>query len=395
MHEDRAHDPLDLIRAATQTCHRAAHGDLEARIVPCSVPEGTPPEFAELFSAINQVLDIADAYVRESMAAMQTCAEGRFHRPILLRGMPGAYAHAARSINQAAYRMQQGHEQIQAMHAARRELAQSFQETIKGNVDTLASAATQLEATSRDLQGSAKHAQELCSFVDQTAQDAATKVGEAESSVGHVAAASTVIGEKAKDSLLLARDAVDLTETAGEHITGMEQAGAEIENVVDLICEIASRTNLLALNASIEAARAGEAGLGFAVVATEVRKLSENTGIATQRIRTQVNGMQQATERTIMAMQQLTEMIARIRGAAEDVSSSVDAQADSTQAISEHVQDTAKGTLAIIENVQEVTSSVDGTGDAATELRSAAGSLSQQADRLHAEVEQFLAGMLG
>ncbi|MEQ8822910.1 MAG: methyl-accepting chemotaxis protein [Filomicrobium sp.] len=62
------------------------------------------------------------------------------------------------------------------------------------------------------------------------------------------------------------------------------QAVHRIESFVDTVDKIAKQTNLLALNATIEAARAGEAGRGFAVVATEVKSLSEQTGIATRDI---------------------------------------------------------------------------------------------------------------
>lgn len=69
----------------------------------------------------------------------------------------------------------------------------------------------------------------------------------------------------------------------------------EIEGIVGTITEISNQTNLLALNASIEAARAGEHGKGFAVVAEEVRKLADQTSVATELVRTTIKGIESET----------------------------------------------------------------------------------------------------
>ncbi|WP_249663346.1 methyl-accepting chemotaxis protein, partial [Lysinibacillus fusiformis] len=66
----------------------------------------------------------------------------------------------------------------------------------------------------------------------------------------------------------------------------------EIEGVVETITQISDQTNLLALNASIEAARAGEHGKGFAVVAEEVRKLADQTSVATELVRRVIKGIE-------------------------------------------------------------------------------------------------------
>lgn len=85
-------------------------------------------------------------------------------------------------------------------------------------------------------------------------------------------------------------------------MTNLSHKIQDISHITDTIEDIASKTNLLALNASIEAARAGDNGKGFAVVANEVRKLAEQSNQATKQIQEMISLIEVETEKTVLLM---------------------------------------------------------------------------------------------
>lgn len=96
--------------------------------------------------------------------------------------------------------------------------------------------------------------------------------------------------------------AVHASAEASKGVTNLSHKIQDISHITDTIEDIASKTNLLALNASIEAARAGDNGKGFAVVANEVRKLAEQSNQATKQIQEVISLIEVETEKTVLLM---------------------------------------------------------------------------------------------
>lgn len=143
-------------------------------------------------------------------------------------------------------------------------------ENVSSNAIDLASKASQISSASMELSTSSS---------EQAA--AAENIAHAVTNIAHTIKETRY---NAEETGSLTHNVVNNTKTGGITISNAVEAVKNIAKKVTVIEDIASNTNLLALNAAIEAARVGEAGKGFAIVAGEVRRLSENTTISATEI---------------------------------------------------------------------------------------------------------------
>lgn len=153
--------------------------------------------------------------------------------------------------------------------------------------------------------GMTEQASQVDSVIDDIVQMAATLAQNGQQAT-LMADLADEMSRKAGDGGVIIGSAIDemvrisqAVVSAVERVDAVRQRSQEIGDVVQLVEEIAERTNLLALNAAIEAARAGVHGRGFAVVAEEVRKLAEQTQRATHQIAGSVGLIQQEIEESI------------------------------------------------------------------------------------------------
>ena len=104
---------------------------------------------------------------------------------------------------------------------------------------------------------------------------------------------------------------VNATDSVNAKLAALSEKASNINNVLTTITKVADQTNILSLNAAIEAEKAGEAGRGFSVVATEIRRLSDQTSIATWDIEKMLKEMQSAVSASVMGMDKFSEEIRR------------------------------------------------------------------------------------
>ena len=184
--------------------------------------------------------------------------------------------------------------------------------------------------------------------------------------------------------------AVNEANRAGSEIRMLADAALRIGDVVKLISEIAEQTNLLALNATIEAARAGEAGRGFAVVASEVKSLANQTAKATEEISTKVGEMQQSTTNSVAAVEAIAQTITEINGITAAIATSIEQQGLATREIARNVHEASAGTSQVSSNVTGISEAAADTGRVASRVNSASERVHGEVETLRREVTQFL-----
>jgi methyl-accepting chemotaxis protein len=269
-------------------------------------------------------------------------------------------------------------------------LANDFEGAVGEIVETVSSASTELEASASTLTSTAERSQELTTMVAAASEEASTNVQSVASATEELSSSVNEISRQVQESARMASEAVGQARTTNDRVSELSKAAARIGDVVELINTIAEQTNLLALNATIEAARAGEAGRGFAVVASEVKALAEQTSKATGEIGQQITGIQAATQDSVTAIKEISGTIERLSEISSTIAAAVEEQGAATQEISRNVQQAAHGTQQVSSNIIDVQRGASETGSASSQVLSAAQSLSGDSNRLKLEVGKFL-----
>ena len=277
--------------------------------------------------------------------------------------------------------------------AATDQYTQDFGTTIAGVLQQLTGSAQKMReaAATMSVGASATHKQavETADGADASARNLATVAAATE----EMEASVQEISRQVQDTATASQKAVAQAIQTDTRVRGLARAVDQISAVVNLISDIASRTNLLALNATIEAARAGEAGRGFSVVAGEVKSLAAQTARATQEIAGQIGMIREETAQTVGTVRDVTEAICQVDNAAKTIATAVDQQSHAMREISRSVQEVAATTSSASVAMQTVSSMSQDAGEVSTRVLSGAEEVARVSETLRREVIDFLGSM--
>ncbi|MBF0417237.1 MAG: HAMP domain-containing protein, partial [Magnetococcales bacterium] len=283
-------------------------------------------------------------------------------------------------------------------------------------VGTISAATEQLSANIVTIATGAEQASRNIHAMSHAADDILLNVGDVNQNLHRVDSAITTVVEsihtmtdtiegvrqRCLDASLQSRLANDKAQNSQDLMSRLALSAQQIDQVLELINDIASQTNMLALNASIESAGAGDAGKGFAVVANEVKDLARRTTDATRLIAGKIREIQAHTQEVVQANLEIAFGIERIDQANLEITDAVDEQvlrvtqiSEAIQAVSEAARQVTGSFVELDQSARDISRSAMEANDSARDVALSAGEasgaanlLAQQSLEIHANAQE-------
>jgi len=253
---------------------------------------------------------------------------------------------------------------------ARQELEAEIAHGAMSNTQQIAATAKEQQATASEVAATVTEIGATSKEISATSRELVRTVGEVATVAEHSAtlASSGQTGLSHMETTM--RNVMDAAGAINAKLAVLNEKAGNINQVVVTITKVADQTNLLSLNAAIEAEKAGEYGRGFSVVATEIRRLADQTAVATYDIEQMVKEIQSAVAAGVMGMDKFSEEVRRgmhevqqVGGQLSQIIQQVQTLAPRIEAVNEGMQAQSAGAEQITQALTQLTEATQQTVD--------------------------------
>lgn len=279
-------------------------------------------------------------------------------------------------------------------------IGRSLVARLRASSVSLMSTATQISATSKHQQTAVNNYSASSSEIAAAVKEISATSQELRSTLGDVnqaAARSASLAESGREGLrdmdASMHQLAEATTSISGKLSVIREKANDINLAVTTITKVADQTNLLSVNAAIEAEKAGEYGLGFLVVAREIRRLADQSAVATLDIDQMVRQMQAAVSSGVMEMDKFSEEVRRGVGTVEQtgvhlsqIIEQVQSLSSRIDAVNEGMQAQAQGATQISDAMAHLTDDARQTAASLSEFNSATDGLRQVVTDLRREL---------
>ncbi|RNF83792.1 methyl-accepting chemotaxis protein [Montanilutibacter psychrotolerans] len=373
------------------------------------------PAFGQGEKAIEQVMDYnhataveAGKRIDDAVKSAEIEIAATFIGALLLAGLSGFYL--LKAIIQPLHLLTRASEVMakgdfsQRLALARSDefgvLAQGYDRmgldlsSLVGQVQTsgiqVNSSINEITATLREQQATAAQIAATTTEIGATSREIAATSKELARTMGAVASGAeqtSLLAGSGQTGLVqmeeTMRRVIDATASINAKLAVLTEKADNISQVVTTITKVADQTNLLSLNAAIEAEKAGEYGRGFSVVATEIRRLADQTAVATLDIEQMVREIQSAVSAGVMGMDKFSEEVRRGTSDVQQVGSQLSQVIEHVQAMVPRFEAVNEGVQAQSAGAEQITLALTQLSEAAQQTVDALRQSNQAIDELH------------
>jgi methyl-accepting chemotaxis protein WspA len=251
-------------------------------------------------------------------------------------------------------------------------------------VNNLSASTTQVAASVRE--------------VSATSKDLSGTMNEVSESARHAAELATTGRDNTTKMANEMKQLVESTTSVSNKLGMIREKADSINAVVTTITKVADQTNLLSINAAIEAEKAGEYGRGFLVVAREIRRLADQTAVATLDIETMVRQMQDAVSAGVMQMDKFADevrsgvsQVTRLNQMTWEIINEVQALSSRFQLVNDGMRNQAAGAQQINDAMTQIAEATRRSAQSIQEFERATAALREAVEGLNQEIAQFKA----